>query len=81
MGEEVVHAIPFLKGSRWEGAVEVVRLERHPVGPVISLRIRIGHRFLVLPRRSLEEVAAALVEGGKVARKLYQQTIEKKAPQ
>lgn len=77
MGEEVVHAIPVFKGSRWESAVEVVRLSR-PDGPVISLRLRIGHRFLVLPRRDLEELATAILDGGKEARRLYGETVTRK---
>jgi len=78
MEEEVVHAIPIFKGSRWEGAVEVVRLVR-PEGPAISLRLRIGHRFLVLPRRDLEELAIAVLAGGKEARRLYGESITRKS--
>jgi len=75
MEEEVVHAIPIFKGSRWEGAVEVVRLEHS----TISLRLRIGHRFLVLPRRDLEELATAVLDGGKEARRLYGESITRKS--
>jgi len=77
MEEEIVHAIPVFKGSRWEGAVEVVRLDR-PDGPVISLRLRIGHRFLVLPRRDIEDLGEALLEGGRQARRLYGESITRK---
>lgn len=75
--EEVVYAAPIFKGTRWEGAVEVVKLPR-PDGPVISLRLRIGRRFLPLPRHRLEEFCTAILEGGKVAGRFYSETIKRK---
>jgi hypothetical protein len=77
MEEDVLHAIPIFNGSRWQGAVEVVRLPRS-TGSVVVLRIRIGHRFLQLPRHDLEQLCAAVLEGGKEASRLYGRTIQRK---
>ena len=77
--EEVVYAAPIFKGTRWEGAVEVVKRDQHPIGPVISLRLRIGRRFLLLPRHGLEELCNAILEGGKAARRSYRETIKRKS--
>lgn len=63
--EEILHSYPFLEGDpRWGGAVEVVRRTMHyenaPSRTYIDRRLKIGERYLALPRHGDEDIIRAI---------------------
>lgn len=69
----VIFSVPFLQGdSRWQGQVEVIhRTSTFDDGnqrEFIDIALRIGERFLSLPPREGEEIAAAVLKAYEVAR-------------
>lgn len=76
--EEVVSSTPFLtSNSRWSGAAEVIKVTR-PDGTVhIELRLRIGTRYVVLPKQKdvLAKVLNAVESSASDSRGTYEALI------
>ena len=73
MKEQQICSFGFLEGdSKWRGAVEVLRCTSEHSGKVfIGLRLRIGDRYINLPRRGTEEIATAISNGISEAKTSY----------
>ena len=72
---EILAAHRFMEGTRFEGAVEVVR-RASDRGPRIDLRFRVGRRYVPLSRRAEEEVIQALRSGFGDATTAYRALLE-----
>lgn len=65
VSEKVLESVRFLEDDqKWNGAVEKVQrtflFENGESKTYVDVRIRIGTRWLVLPRHGLDEVAGAI---------------------
>jgi len=77
VSEEVVQKFRFLtRNKRWSGYVEVAECEKNGRSYVI-LRLHVGNRSVLLPRRGLEDVVLALTRALGVANARYERIIEK----
>lgn len=77
MAEKVLWAEPFLsKDSKWKGAVEVVERTLEDGTVHINLRLRRGRHSVYLPRRSTEEICAAITAASVRAGEEYKKLIK-----
>lgn len=75
---QVIHSTPFCADDdRFSGAAEVVYI---PIKNTIGMRLRVGKRFVHIPRHRVSEIIAALSESGKQASKSYKKIIEEMNP-
>lgn len=74
-------SLPFLEGTRWSGAAEVLHVtDDHQHNDHIYIRLRVGKRFLWLPRAELRDVIQALSEADDEASRRYTQLIRRMNP-
>ncbi len=74
--EVVLQSYPFLEGDgRWSGAVEIVRrtmyYEDGTSKVYIDRRLKIGDRYLALPRRGTKEIIDAIIKSEAPANQAY----------
>jgi len=74
--EQQICSFPFLEGdAKWGGVVEVLRCTVEHSGKVfIGLRLRVGDRYINLPRRT-EEIADAISKGTSEAKINYKKLL------
>jgi hypothetical protein len=80
--EEVLHSYTFLEeDARWGGAVEVIRrtmyFEDAPPRTYIDRRLRIGERYLALPRQGDDDLIRAIKESARPAHEEHQALMDK----
>lgn len=79
--EEVLFSFPFLEGVKhWAGEVQVLKVEEGRDQTRIYLRMRIGSRWIRLPRSSLLAITDALQKAKSAADEEYKKLLKRMNP-